>query len=864
MDESFNFDDDITDSMTDEDLQQLENDAWRKIGAVEDNSVGVPRKVPNNGSKTRLDPTKNSVATTYRVGSRSYTPVTPLTRTQRSGEVNTTIKGQHQASNMTHQLQDSQLQQLASQLQDYKMKVEKLETTLCTKDGELKVVRKNLDACRKEVSAKVQLISKMKQEQEQERSERNSKQAQEIKMLQTQLSFQKHELMKQEFDKLQSQNVCNSQKVPIISQKVSGSVKRKAEFPSGSHGFGLDNSFHDSQAAGSKLVPQGKVPRLEKWNKSVKVEKNVGKQIESEERTINVPSTRPNTSKTDEPNETKSFLVPKSNLHPCSPSTSKNVILQSRLTSQSEKKACNLAKKLVLSYSSDTFIEGNQDLESISLLTLLKYPLKHIPEILHAHSVGKKVDQSLSQFPILQTQLQGALLGSTDKTSTDEEIDFDSGKYNLVSQGIFLLLGLPHLEEKNIDTLGVIHVLVFLELYISSYVMTWQKRIKAGIDQNCEQTCLRNSPQAGLIAGESTNDSEAQKALHDEQDMILETLQLLRLLFYSAPGLLKCILDRTNPRLFQEHSTDEDLVITFDSKRNVDVKENLKEVKEEDQVFEENAVGSFRSLLLENLQKLVNPTANDGLFLPVSHAALEVLVAMTSLCDSTDLERMIVPLNQSGCLVELLGKEECTISTVSLVISVIRNFLPCKNVHKMLCSKTDDCILLKMYQCACDEEDDKADNHLNTFLLQFIQFLKDVASSHDDSLEFLLQSDCQCSFEIVRCLVLVLYDKVSYLLDLEVEKVILDTSLALVRTGVNILVVLCTHSCFAPGHKLHVEHKFTELIYNAMTLFKRIRPHIPDFEEIALQDLLDVERLDEIEWSSGSGSETEDETRMSH
>lgn len=572
MDERLDFDDDITDSMTDEDLQQLEIDAWKKIKAVEDDSVGLFRKITNDGNGGRVDPTQNALATCNRA--RSYPPLT----TERSREVNAASETQRQASDMTQQFQDLQLQQLASQLHEYKLKVEKLETTLCTKDGELRVVRKNLDASRKDVSAKAQLISKMKQEHEQERSERNSKQAQEIKMLKTQLSFQKHELLKQEFDKHQSQNVPNSQKASISSQKVSGSVKRKAEFSSGSLGFGLENSFHDSQAPGSKVAPQGKVPRLERQNEDAIVEKNRGKPLESEGKKTSV-TCRPSTSKIVEPHETKSSFLPKSNFHSaeapaqsstCPPPTSKKDILQSRLTSQSEKRACNLAKKLLLSYSSDSLVDGNQDLESISLLTLLKYPLKPVPEILQAHSVEEKVDQSLSQFPFLQTQLQDASLGD-DKTSVDEEIDFDSGKYNLVSQGIFLLLGLPHLDEKNIDTLGVIHVLVFLELYVSSYVMTRQKRTEAGIGQKNVQG-LRNSAQAGLTAGESTDESQAQKEFHDEQDMILETLQLLRLLIYSAPGLVKCILDRTNPELFQEHSTDEDLIITFDSTRDVDVK----------------------------------------------------------------------------------------------------------------------------------------------------------------------------------------------------------------------------------------------------------------------------------------------------
>jgi hypothetical protein len=45
-------------------------------------------------------------------------------------------------------------------------------------------------------------------------------------------------------------------------------------------------------------------------------------------------------------------------------------------------------------------------------------------------------------------------------------------------------------------------------------------------------------------------------------------------------------------------------------------------------------------------------------------------------------------LLNSGCLVDLLAKGDCTMSTVSLVMALISNFLPCKDVHKMLCSHT--------------------------------------------------------------------------------------------------------------------------------------------------------------------------------
>ncbi|CAB4025944.1 Hypothetical predicted protein [Paramuricea clavata] len=872
------FNDFENDDITVEDFERLESEAWEKADVLEKNSGD--KKTNNNIAC--LDVTKDRINTTT-LNSSNEARSNP---SQRTNQIQTGPKQQvadeFQVNYFNKQFQGTQMQQLANQLEEYKLKVEELENSLCMKDGQLKVVKQNLDARRREVTEKENTIVQLRKEQAEERSERNCKLSQEVKKLKTQLSFQKHELMKLETHKIQSQKVSNSQNVSNNDQnvpysqkdagpqKVSGSVKRKAEVATTSHGFDLDNSFHDSQMSGCKL-PQGKVPRLEEMNDHGKVENVRGRQPKSRERKTSLVC-RASTSNMDKPTGTKSLTSYKTNqsslekpntaisliktrettsLKPRETSAenrgSNNQLLEPKIVTPSEKKVCNLVKKLVLSHTCDSGLnDASPDFETMSLLTLLKYPLKHLPEVLKAHSVDANADQSLSQFPTWQTRA-----ADSSDLATDEELDFDSGKYNLVSQGIFLLLGLSNLTEKNVDTLGVIHVLVFLELYITSYLLTKQRT--DGHDSKAE---ARNLCEEGSTHGDSTSESEAQKTSFDEQEMILQTLQILKLLFYSTPDLVKCILDRTSPALFKE---DDEVIVVYDSKK-AETKEGLEE-DENVQVFEENAVGSFRSMLLKNLQKLLVPLSDDKSSLLVCHAALEVVIAMTSLSDNTQLESVFILLN-SGCLVDLLAKDDCTMSTVSLVMALITNFLPCKDVHKMLCSHTDDCILLKIYQCACDEEDDGGENW-NKFLLQFFQFVMMVGFTHGDSVEFLLESDCQCSFEIIRCLVLVLYDKVKYLLDMvDIEQVISNESLPIVRTGLNLLVILCTHAHYSPDHKLHVEHEFTELIYKSMNLFKNIRPYMPELEALALQDLLDMENVDEIEWSSGSednGRDDDDE-----
>jgi 5-carboxymethyl-2-hydroxymuconate isomerase len=596
MDGLFDFEND--DDITVEDYERLENEAWEKAEVLGKNSGD--KKANNNVAC--LDLTKDRNTTTLNSTASNEARSNPRTSQIQTGPKQQ-VADEFQVNYFNKQFQGTQMQQLANQLEEYKLKVEELENSLCMKDGQLKVVKQNLDARRREVTEKVNTIVQIRKEQAEERSERNCKLSQEVRKLKTQLSFQKHELMKLETHKIQSQKVSNSQNVSnndqnvSYSQKVSGSVKRKAEVATTSHGFDLDNSFHDSQMSGCK-VPQGKVPRLEETNDHGKVENVCGRQPKSRERKTSL-TCRASTSNMDKPTETKSLTLCKTNKSSLAkPNTvmtlvkprettkprqtsveypgSNNQLLEPKIVTVCEKKVCNLVKKLVLSHTCDSSLnDGSPDFETMSLLTLLKYPLKHLPEVLKAHSVDANADQSLSQFPIWQTRA-----ADSSDLATDEELDFDSGKYNLVSQAIFLLLGLSNLTEKNVDTLGVIHVLVFLELYITSYLLTRQRT-----DERDSKAEARNLCQEGSTHGDSTSESEAQKTSFDEQEMILQTLQILKLLFYSTPDLVKCILDRTSPALFKE---DDEVIVVYDSK-----KAKTKKGLEEDENVQGNLVLLF-------------------------------------------------------------------------------------------------------------------------------------------------------------------------------------------------------------------------------------------------------------------------------
>ena len=563
MEGSFEFqDDDITDSMTAEDFQRLEKEAWIKVeGFEKDLSCG------NDGTNTNPPPNPTALTNTrsnpHEVTSRGVCNQPIPRNSMPKQEILERSEGQQQIK----------MQKLVNQLEQYKLKVETLENNLLMKDSELQVVRNNLDARRRESNQKDNVIARIRKQQEDERSERNCKLAQEVKTLKTQLSFQKHETMKLETLRIQSQkvsnsqNVCNNyQKVPS-SQKFSGaqnfsqSVKRKAEIPSANRGFDLDNSFEDSQASCAK-IPQGKVPRLELKKSNHDREETSRKQPKSPP----ISTSKPAKNKKVKTTEIKPLCLSKNDKTSLEkPSIDNDMISvkpkKKTLNETVEKKASQLVKNLVLSHASDSWNNcGILDFETISLLNSLKYPLKHLPAVLKAHSVDANLDQSLSQFTVWQTQMQSAS-SENDGPSSEGELDFESGKYNLVSQGIFLLLGLSNSLEKNVNTLGVIHVLVFLELYVTSYIYLKRKNSEQGCKAMVD--CTWACDEGDSTSGEDILECQSGKASFDEHDMILQTLQILNQLLHYTPGLVECILDRTNPSVFRNH--DKDVIVIYDS-----------------------------------------------------------------------------------------------------------------------------------------------------------------------------------------------------------------------------------------------------------------------------------------------------------
>jgi len=83
-------------------------------------------------------------------------------------------------------------------------------------------------------------------------------------------------------------------------------------------------------------------------------------------------------------------------------------------------------------------------------------------------------------------------------------------------------------------------------------------------------------------------------------------------------------------------------------------------------------------------------------------------------------------------------------------------------------------------------------------------------------------------------------------------------SLMLLRQGVFLLSTLCLNDRLFVEHRVEVEHQYIHVVSSVTRLYKQIAAVISEAEVLAVQELVDFEHIDGIEWSQESEDE-EDE-----
>ncbi|KAJ7365410.1 hypothetical protein OS493_005517 [Desmophyllum pertusum] len=205
-----------------------------------------------------------------------------------------------------------------------------------------------------------------------------------------------------------------------------------------------------------------------------------------------------------------------------------------------------------------------------------------------------------------------------------------------------------------------------------------------------------------------------------------------------------------------------------------------------------------------------------------------------------------------------------TLGTLSLVMSLLTPITRHSVILKRLCSQSDDCILLKIYQGWIFRPDDVPAVHYREVHLQIVGFVNNLFKNSDSSiLLFPVESDCHCSLELIKCLVLMLNKVLNSLGQLPSESLtkcaLNSPSLMLLRQGVFLLSTLCLNDRLFVEHRVEVEHQYINVVSSVTRLYKQIAGLISEAEVLAVQELVDFEHIEGIEWSQESEDE-EDET----
>ncbi|XP_067030269.1 ATR-interacting protein-like isoform X2 [Acropora muricata] len=409
-------------------------------------------------------------------------------------------------------------------------------------------------------------------------------------------------------------------------------------------------------------------------------------------------------------------------------------------------------------------------------------------------------------------------------------------------------------------------------------------------EENITATCLtRHSPTPDSPDSNDNSwfENDYAKNLGSLQDAALISLRLLNVLVLQSPEVCSCILK--SARVFcgfecDPENNDKELNREMNRQQFFPGSEGKESFcqhplfprlklairKESDQMLmrlktekdtnennreEENVE---HTELLGCLFKLIVPQRKESM--TVAYKTLQVLTSLASKCELKYCTRLF-PLLSGNLLSEFLTKD-WSLTSLSLVTALLTALTRHAEFIKKLCTQSDDCILLKIYQGLLFRPQVPVSRCLEVHL-QIVGFVNSLLSHSDSAtLLFPLESECQCSLELIKCLVLMLDKLMNSVIQLPSASLSADNfsslDLMLLRQGVFLLATLGFNDRLFVEHRVDVEHQYINVISNMTRFYKRISGLISEAEVLAVQDLVDFEHIEGIEWSQESDDEADE------
>ncbi|PFX24263.1 ATR-interacting protein-like isoform X2 [Stylophora pistillata] len=754
--------------------------------------------------------------------------------------------------------------------------VKRLEEDKFCKDGEIKMLRDSLSDYQAEEKRRQAEKKAVDERQAKEQSDRERELLKQVENLTTQIRFKEREI-----SQMMEQNQ-NKKRTASLSVGSSHSPKRK--LVNLSEAFPTGNSFFQKTSPESKV----KSPRMEGMEKEVKTQSKQNSPRLSE------GDTSENTGLSGFSSSSSTVDTVRAQRRDNCASEIANVQLLVESFPEVE-----LVQNLLLPQEKEQqFILQEQD-GSGSILSLPTNctNVYSTSSILKTFLNERDVTHTLRLF---ETQAASILPKSISGVTQKDSLVMSDG--SSVMQTLSGLLNYPQMgnnegEEKTSNLVfkdrhlpAAVKFLPLLENHIADYVHQKTERS----DENIVSTSLpRSSPTNDSAESRESSllESEHAKKLAGLQRNAQISLRLLNVLVMHSHEVCECILMSARVCGDSDEISSESVLNTID-----DIAKIFSS-KEKDKVFIQyplfssikiatrnspvdnshiSSLGKMRveasvetgvaekiddkeniyqTELLGYMFMLLMPQPNNSV--NVAYYTLQVLNLLARDCELKFLPRML-PLLTENLLSQCLS-QDWTLGTLSLVTSLLTLLMRHSCFRKRLCSQSDDCILLKIYQGWLFKPADPCCQEVHLKICTFVNNL--LKNSDSLALLFPLESECQCNLELIKCLVLMLDRELNSLSQVPSEALTdhaqKSHNLMLLRQGVFLLSMLCLNDRMFVEHRAEVEHQYVNVVSCVTRLYKQIVGVISEAEVFAVQELVDFEHIYGIEWSQESDDEDE-------
>ncbi|XP_070558238.1 ATR-interacting protein-like isoform X2 [Ptychodera flava] len=237
-------------------------------------------------------------------------------------------------------------------------------------------------------------------------------------------------------------------------------------------------------------------------------------------------------------------------------------------------------------------------------------------------------------------------------------------------------------------------------------------------------------------------------------------------------------------------------------------------------------------------------------------ATLDVLMALAENSEPSGLDRLQALLTD-GTVQNCLASDN-SYSIVSTAVSVLNVTVCSRAIAQSLCNQSESCTLLRLYQLCAKGVDEASEQQWTALQIKILQFFATLFSCHHGTVSLLVESDCDCSVEVVKALITMLHNEYKVLCTQTLDDQLTSLSLQVLRQGMVLLHYLCIYDRLFVSHRLEVELYYVKVVSAMSAVYKEL-PDITEHEVTVIQELWDFEQPDEM-WSPDG--EDEDETQM--